>query len=170
MMEGEDPSLQYDDEGGDNAGEGGAGPDPEVQIVGGSGATANADVIARKKAWGRPEGTDFSTSPSTEVDNEETINEWRQSLKEDKELWPRGWHVVDGPSKRGFYIDQYGVYLLKGDATIDSQTKDDYSYHCIATEACRRRLIMVSNRTSHHHGIIIRLPLTSSHLMCLLHI
>ena len=78
--------------------------------------------------------------------------------------------TVDGPSKRGFYIDQYGVYLLKGDATIDSQTKDDYSYHCIATEACRRRLIMVSNRTSHHHhGIIIRLPLTSSHLMCLLH-
>ena len=95
--------------------------------------------MAKKKAWVRPDGDDLSVSPSTEVDDPEIINEWLQSLKEDKELWPRGWQVTETPAIQGFFIDSYGAYLQKGEACIDPLTKDEYYWHCLATAQCRRR-------------------------------
>ncbi len=106
-----------------------------------------SEISAKKERWGRPETDDLSTSPSVDADDQKTIDGWKQSLKEDKRLWPSGWHVVDTPAKSegGWFIDKYGVYLLKGGACIDESTKLDYGWHCLATACCRRKLITVSN-------------------------
>lgn len=67
---------------------------------------------AKQLAWGRPEGNDPSESPSQTLDDEETINAYREELKNDKQLWPDGWQVVDSPAKNGFFIDKWGTYSL----------------------------------------------------------
>jgi len=111
----------------------------------GTTALSSGDLVRqRKNKWGRSDDDDLSEPPSNEADPLEVIGEWIESLKNDKEIWPSSWHIVDSPASSGWFIDKYGVYLLKGDATIHPDTKDAYSWHCLATPACRRKLMMVS--------------------------
>ena len=104
-------------------------------------------LVTRNITWGRPEGANLSEQPSPLVDDLETIEEWRQSLMADKGLWPNGWWMVEaGPAKTAWWVDKYGIYMQKGAASIHDETKDEYYWHCLASERCRRKLMQVRKK------------------------
>ena len=127
--------------------------DINIQDEGGEAGDVSIDshevvvVVNKKQRWGRPEAVDLATAPSSVVDDLETIDEWRQSLMADKDLWANGWHMLEaGPAKTAWWVDKYGIYMQKGGASINEETKDEYYWHCIASERCRRKLMQVSKK------------------------
>jgi hypothetical protein len=151
QMEFDDLDLEVvdaDDGAGDINNEDQGGEAGEVSIVENHSDDGGAPAaVTKKKAWGRPEGANLSEQPSQVVDDLETIDEWRQSLMVDKDLWPNGWWMVEaGPAKTSWWIDKYGIYMQKGAATIHEETSDEYYWHCLASERCRRLLMQVTKK------------------------
>ena len=84
----------------DNQGGGDGDEADEVLDVDIDDSTTNTNTSGKKLRWGRPEGDNLATTPSSTPDDLEIIHGWRQDLLSDKSLWPPGWHVVEkGPAK-----------------------------------------------------------------------